>query len=330
MTRNERRFLSWPAPVVWCAITGGACASAAGAMFAAMRFGATAAAFVGGALALLAMAMLPALLARAFSRRATVPIATALLLTMAAMNAASSLTREAAFVLATGGAVLLALGCAFISRVSRVSRASVPTHRRRAQKHDMPMSTTAWLLAPALLAGLSSGLLARFQLFAICGGASGASFSHVGVSLGIVTLAGLAFDRIDRRHALLALFALRAALLAALTLDRFANSAAIAVPAFALLDFLTLPTLMRAADTASHASQAACPGIAHHAGMLAGAALATTSWGFGQGFYALFALGGALNLACACVLATPRRATPDGRYSASNPTLRSRTLELQQ
>jgi hypothetical protein len=177
------------------------------------------------------------------------------------------------------------------------------------------LRNNAWLIAPALLAGLSSGVLARFQFFAICGGGT-ASVTHVVASLIIVTLAGGLAERVDHRRALLALFTLRGALLAALTLDALAQWTALAMPAFAVLDYLTLPTLMRG-GRAARASQAGCPGLAHHAGMLAGAALANTPWGFGQGFYALFLIGGALNLACAGVLAARHGSRTHAHYPAS-------------
>lgn len=295
----------------WTAITGGACALAAGIMLA------TTQAYVASVLALLAMAVLPAFLARAFTQRATVPVATALVLVMASMNAASRLPRAAASVLIVAGVVLL--GVAWM-RVRKV-----PVHRHI-------VDTTAprgliRLLVPALLAGLSSGLLARFQLFALCGGTSGASPIHVGVSLLVVALAGAAIECIDPRGALLMLFVVRGTMLAALTIDAFAHWASIAAAAFALLDFLTLPTLMRSAPTKS-ATQNGCPGFAHHAGMIAGAALATTSWGFDRGFYALFLLGGALNIACACTLVSSNIANTRVRFSTARSLVTARAVEL--
>ncbi|QGZ61810.1 hypothetical protein [Paraburkholderia acidisoli] len=321
MARCERRAVPWHACVAWLAIAGGASAFAAGVMLAAMRFGTTATAYAGSTLALLAMAALPVPLSRSFMQRATVPVATTLLLTMAAMHAATALARETAYPLLIGGLMILVAGCAFAPRTS------VHTHTPRARRSNPSAYAPGWWLAPALLAGVSSGLLARFQWSAICGSASGASLAQVGLSLGIVTLAGLAMERFDRRHALLMLFVLRAAWLAALTLDLVASHAAMAAAAFAMLDALTLPTLMRPSPTTNTANPA-CPGIAHHAGMLAGAALATTSWGFGQGFPAVFLLGSALNLACA--FATSRRAISSDRASASPTRMQSSALELQQ
>jgi len=134
-------------------------------------------------------------------------------------------------------------------------------------------------------------------------------------------------DRRTYRRALLVLFVLRGSLLAALTFDCLAPWAALAAPAFAVIDFLTLPTLMRG-GRASRASGAGCPGLAHHTGMLVGTALATTSWGFGQGFYALFLIGGALNLACAYAFATPRRFRMHTPYSASTALAAGSTIDI--
>lgn len=318
MTTRARRFVTpqvrdaFAAAWVWCAVTGGAAALAAGVMLAAMQIDANAAAVAGSAVALLAMALLPATLARRFDARATVPVAASLVLTMAAMAAAAARARAGSIAgvmpiaLALLGFALLA--AAWPCLPARRIASSAPTaqiHRtplQRAQQGFVAaLPGSVALLAPALLAGLSSGVLARFQFFAVCG--SGPfSFAQLTVSLGAVIGFGLLAERIDHRYALLALFVLRGALLAALTLDTLAPWTLFAAPAFAVLDALTLPTLLRI----GRAAQAGCPGLAHHAGMLAGAALATTSWGFGQGFYALFLAGAALNLLCACTLAARR------------------------
>ncbi|MCG5074709.1 hypothetical protein [Paraburkholderia tagetis] len=300
---------------VWCAVTGGASALAAGVMLGAMQIDANGTALAGGAVALFAMALLPAVLARRFVSRATVPVAASLVLTMAAMTAAAAQARAGSF--STGMPVALALvGLAMLAAAwSRLPTRQMDSSARLPKIHRTPFKRvqqgfiatlpgSAALLAPALLAGLSSGVLARFQFFAVCG-AGPFSFTQLAVSLGAALGIGLLAERVDHRYALLALFALRGALLAALTLDALdalAPWTVFAMPAFAVLDALTLPTLLRI----GRAAQAGCPGVAHHAGMLAGAALATTSWGFGQGFHALFLAGAALNLMCAYALATRR------------------------
>lgn len=323
MTPRERRptvMSTLRALAFWAAFTGGASALAAGVMLTSMHAGTPFAGFAASALALVAMALVPSALARRFATRATVPVASALVLTMAAMGAAAEARAGATGVaapLALGGIALLA--AAWLNLRRDTSKRSVPTHAT-AHRAGARFVAQAWrnnarLVAPALLAGLSSGVLARFQFFAICGSAT-ASVTHVAASLAVVTLAGWLAERVDHRHALLACFVTRGALLAALTLGTLAPWAALAAPAFAVLDYLTLPTLMRGGG-AARASRAGCPGLAHHAGMLAGAAFATTSWGFGQGFYMLFLVGAALNVACAFMLATPRRSGAHIHYPAA-------------
>lgn len=310
MTPNVREALA--AACVWCVVTGAAAALAAGVMLGAMRIDATAAGFAGGAVALLAMALLPAALSRRFGSRATVPVAASLVLTMAAMSAAAAQARAGSTpdvmpaALALAGLALLAAVWPHLSAQRLQSLARLPQIDRTPiqRTHHSFMAAlpgSVSLLAPALLAGLSSGVLARFQFFAVCG-AGPFSLAQLTASLCAAVGFGLLAQRIDHRYALLALFALRGALLAALTLDALAPWAVLAAPAFAVLDALTLPTLLRIAS----AGQAGCPGVAHHVGMLAGAALATTSWGFGQGFPALFFALAALNLMCACALAARR------------------------
>ncbi|HKT93580.1 MAG TPA: hypothetical protein VJS18_15535 [Paraburkholderia sp.] len=324
MMPRERRLAVMHAArllCLWAAVTGGASALAAGVMIAAMRTGAPIAAFAASALALLAMALIPGMLARCFVTRATVPVASALVLTMAAMGeGARAGATGAQTPLMLGGVALIAAACLHLRRTPE--RAARSTHRHA--------TTPAWrngvvLIAPALLAGLSSGVLARFQFFALCGGAP-ISVTQIAISLAVVSLAGGLADRVDYQRALLVFFVLRGSLLAGLTLDSLAPWAALAAPAFAVLDYLTLPTLMRG-GRATRASGAGCPGLAHHAGMLAGAALATTSWGFGQGFYVLFLVGGALNLACAYAFAAPRRFYAHVPYSASSALAAGRTID---
>jgi hypothetical protein len=296
-------------------------------MLASMQASGTFAALAASALALLAMALIPAVLTPHFATRATVPVASALVLTMAAMSTAAAAARAgtigmAAPLTALGGIALLA--ALYLHLHFRRDATARPAHTHAAAPQPathalMPvLGNNMWLIAPALLAGLSSGVLARFQFFAVCGGGT-ASVAHVAASLAVVILAGSLAERVDHRRALLAFFVLRAALLAALTLDALTPWLSLAAPAFALLDYLTLPTLMRG-GSAARAAQAGCPGLAHHAGMLAGAALATTSWGFGQGFYTLFLVGGALNVACACALAAQRLAGTR-TYSPASPAL---------
>ncbi|CAG9218808.1 conserved membrane hypothetical protein [Paraburkholderia tropica] len=292
----------------WCAVTGGAASLAAGVMVMAMHAGAHVGALAASALALAAMALLPSVLARRFASRPVTPIAAALITTMIAMSAASAQANAISIAFA---AMLVLIGVATLIPAWNDLRAQhlqrIPNRSIERRDLTIALGGNAPMLAAALLAGLSSGVLARFQLFSICA-AGPFSLSHAAASLGIVIAMGWIADRVDHRHALLALFVLRGLLLAALTLDASSAWANFAAPAFALLDALTLPALIRSSRL-QRAAHAGCPGVVHHGGMLAGAALATTSWGFSQGFYTLYLLGATLNLACAYALANRRDAS---------------------
>ncbi len=312
----------------WCAVTGGAAALAAGVMATAMRAGTQTGALAASGLALAAMACLPAMLARRFAARpitSITPIATALATTMLAMSAASA---QANSISVGQAAILILFGVSLLTPMVNFSQFKnlqrIPNHKIRRSEVNSALRSNAAMLAAALLAGLSSGVLARFQFFSICG--SGPfSLSHAAISLCLVATLGLIADRADHRHTLIALFVVRGALLAALTLAAFSAWTVFAAPAFALLDALTLPALIRASRM-QRAAHAGCPGVVHHGGMLAGAALATTSWGFGQGFYALYLLGGALNLACAYALA--HRRVAGTQYVASSALATRGAIEL--
>ncbi|WP_321855544.1 hypothetical protein [Paraburkholderia tropica] len=312
----------------WCAVTGGAAALAAGVMATAMRAGTQTGALAASGLALAAMACLPAMLARRFAARpitSITPIATALATTMLAMSAASA---QANSISVGQAAILILFGVSLLTPMVNFSQFKnlprIPNHQIGRSEVNSALRSNAAMLAAALLAGLSSGVLARFQFFSICG--SGPfSLSHAAMSLCLVATLGLIADRADHRHTLLALFVVRGALLASLTLAAFSAWTVFAAPAFALLDALTLPALIRASRM-QRAAHAGCPGVVHHGGMLAGAALATTSWGFGHGFYALYLLGGALNLACAYALA--HRRVAGTQYVASSALATRGAIEL--
>ncbi len=290
----------WRATMFWCAVTAGAAALAAGTTLGAMQAGDRVAAFAASAVALLAMALLPPMFARRSGARATIFTATALVLTMAAMSFAANQARAGATHIALP---LVLAGIALLMSARRIApeaRQFVSIARRAGTPNlNGAMIGAAWL------AGMSSGLLARFQLFALCG-AGPLSLAHLLVPLGAAIGAGAYLQRIERHHALLWLFMLRGVLLASLTLDVFAPWAPYAAPVFTVLDALTLPTLLRN-DHAHHGGQGRCPGIAHHIGMVAGATFATTTWGFGQGYYVLFLGAAVLNLVCASAQATPRK-----------------------
>ncbi|NIE65019.1 hypothetical protein [Burkholderia sp. Ax-1719] len=312
----------WRAAAIWCAVTGGAVALAAGIMLGAMQAGASATAFAASAIALVAMALLPPLFARRFGARATLPCAAALVITTGAMSFAATQARSGVtqdmFALVFAGIVLL-----IVARRLDSDSLSFILPSIRAVRFIRPGKGA--LIGAALLAGMSSGVLARFQIFALCG-AGPFSLTHLFLSLGVAIGAGACLQRIERRHALVWLFSLRGALLAALTLDTLAPWSLYAAPAFAVLDALTLPTLLRththydAQHDAHHTAPGGCAGVAHHFGMLVGAAFSTTSWGFGQGFYSLFLGAAVLNLMCASAQMTRPNRHSISRYFSSTPS----------
>ncbi|MBB3255780.1 hypothetical protein F4827_000013 [Paraburkholderia bannensis] len=317
----------WRAATIWCAVTGGAAALAASIMFGAMRAGANASAFAASAVAVVAMALLPPVFARRFGARATLPCAAALVLTTGAMSFAATQARagvmQDAISIAIAGLALLIAVRRFDSNSSGFTLLST-----RAPGFIRPGNGA--LIGAALLAGMSSGVLARFQLFALCG-AGPFSLMHLFLSLCAVIGASACLQRIERRHALAWLFSIRGALLAALTLDALAPWSFYAAPAFGVLDALTLPTLLRDAHAnhpanhpanrpANHTAPGGCSGVAHHVGMLAGAAFATTSWGFGQGFCSLFLGAAALNLICASAQMTRSNRHSTSPYFRSTPS----------
>lgn len=311
------------AAAIWCAVTGGAAALAAGIMLGAMQAGANAAAFAASAIALLAMATLPPVFARHFGARATLPCAPALVLTMGAMSFAAAQARAG---VTSGTLPLVAAGLSLLIAVRLFNSDRLVFRISFSRPIRFIRPRNGAFIGAALLAGMSSGVLARFQLFALCG-AGPFSPAHLLFSLGAAIGASACLQRIERRHALVWLFSLRGALLAALTLDALAPWSLYAAPAFAVLDALTLPTLLRsdrvnhnANHEANHAAQGGCPGVAHHLGMLAGAAFATTSWGFGQGFYSLFLGAAVLNLVCASTQMTRSSRYSTTRYFRSTPS----------
>ncbi|PXW23435.1 hypothetical protein [Paraburkholderia caballeronis] len=403
----------------WCGLAGGAALLAAGLVLAAAGVARGQVAAASAGIVLLTMIALPAAMARRFGSRAGAPVAAALMLSMIATGvAAAAATRGAGsssgWLLAPAALLLLA-STRPLWRARRADagigaarEAALPSPRD-VHRHAGWLRAAAPVALPALLAGLSSGVLARFQLFAICGAGAFAP-SHALAAFVVATAGALLADRFERRRVLLALFAWRGALLAALTLDALLPFFTLAAPLFAVLDCVTIATLLRTPGAASAtwlagcsgaaplagsldipctvspagrvdatrtaspagrigapcaasptgrveaartaqpasrigtaytaspagrtasalaASHASCPGAIHHAGMLAGAALALTPWCFGDGFHPLFLFGGALNLVCAAAFAVrrdarhePRRRAPPAFAPGSEFTLR--------
>jgi hypothetical protein len=321
--------------LTWCAATGAIALFAAGAAILASSAGGYVAARTVPVVTLLVMVSLPLAIARICPQRATVATSTALMIAISATGATSAVasatrvatnagTATACGCLAMAGAALmLAIWAAISRRPPRTLPATPPSTALRLGPARSAAGSIGQIAAvlrpgtgivlPALLAGLSSGALARFQLFAICG-AGAPSPVQCALSFAALVVLGYLCERHDHRHVLIALFALRGLLLAALTTNTAVPLAAFAAPVFAVLDYLTIPTLMRGRES-THPASAGCPGGMHHAGMLAGAALATAPRFFGDGFYLLFLFSTALNLACACLFlrrrATRRLHTPN-------------------
>lgn len=275
-------------------------------------FGQHASALWMSALALATMMGAPLLMARSAGRHTMLASAATLIVTMSAMNALPAYLNGsqhgrviAALMIATGGALLFSL--LFCWPQLRKPAATATHHAAASSEAIRPVGATALL---ALLAGMSSGTLARFQLFALCGtsGASGAQpFWQIALSLtGVCALACIA-ERSPGNRMLMTLYVARAALIGALASVDHPALAPLAAKIFLLLDCLTIPALAKLAGNSQRVLSASCPGIAHHVGMVAGAALSTTPYFFGDGFVVLFALSAAANLVCAAALATRRR-----------------------
>jgi hypothetical protein len=157
----------------------------------------------------------------------------------------------------------------------------------------------------ALFAGLSSGSLARFQLYAICGMSGTQPMWQILLSVGTVCALAFIADRpSNNNRMLIVLYVLRAAVIGALAVVDSPSLALLTAKIFLILDCLTIPALMKLRRKSRSALSAGCPGAAHHIGMVLGATLSTTPYFFGDGFIVLYALSAIANLICAGTLAT--------------------------
>lgn len=259
------------------------------------------------ALALATMMGVPLLMARLSKRYTTLKTAATLIAAMCAMNAVPAYLNGfpqgnivAVSMIVVGASVLL-----YWQHSSR-ARINLTHHVEASAAAIRYKNSTAIPAVLALLAGLSSGSLARFQLFALCG-VSGAQPLWQ-IALLFVTVCTLACMA-DRSHGssngmLIALYVARAVLIGVLASSDNPTFAPLASKAFLLLDCLTIPALANLRGNSSNVISATCPGIAHHVGMVTGAALSTSPYFFGDGFVVLFALGAAVNLICAASLVT--------------------------
>lgn len=256
---------------------------------------------------LLLMMAVPWGMARWLGRHFVVATAIALFCAMAALHAAQVPADASALkVLAAGGAAS-ALGAFALSRqalhpaADSIASIAVPVSA------SMPGRPQA-VMGLAVLAGLATGGMARFELMSLCGPTAGSTGAAPWVlSLSAVLAFGLCSIRAPIAWALALLYIARAAILAVLTTRDAAGVAAWAAQALLAIDCLTLPALMRLTGAQCGLSGAAGPGLAHHAGMVIGGALSTAPYFFGDAFTTLALSGSALSLLCVfCLLAWPR------------------------
>ncbi|MFM0180828.1 hypothetical protein PQR52_20315 [Paraburkholderia aspalathi] len=265
------------------------------------------------ALALATMTIVPLLMSRVSRPRATLATAVTLIVTMSAIGIVPayvgglvhSTTIAGLFVVA-GGALLL-YGRHFVG-APVLSPEDVDWNRytnRNTDQSTEALRATGTTALLALLAGLSSGSLARFQLFAICGMSGAQPIWQVLLSVGAVCALAFIADRSgNNKRMLIVLYVLRAALIGALAAVDSPTLALLAAKIFLILDCLTIPALMKLRRNSRSALSAGCPGVAHHVGMVLGATLSTTPYFFGEGFIVLYALSAITNLLCAGTLAT--------------------------
>jgi hypothetical protein len=271
------------------------------------------------ALALATMMSAPLLMARSSARYTTLKTAATLIVAMSAMNVVPAYLKgfqqgsAVATLMLLSGAVLLY----YWHRCARSDSKSVH-HVEQSVALTRSSGITALL---AVLAGLSSGSLARFQLFTLCGvSGSGGAQPLWQIAILFVAICALACvaDR-SNRHGntmLMALYITRAALIAVLATVDSPTLAPLASKIFLLLDCLTIPALANLQGNSKSALSTTCPGIAHHLGMVMGAALSTSPYFFGDGFVVLFALSAASNLLCAASLAMHRTSHHPNRVPA--------------
>jgi hypothetical protein len=270
------------------------------------------------ALALATMMGAPLLIARSSSRYTKLKTAATLIAAMSAMSAVPGYLNglphghAVAVTMMVAGGILLLFGLR-----SSPGRPAFNAH------HPVDMSVAAVRLngatvMPALLAlfaGLSSGSLARFQLFALCGASGAQPLWQIALLFTAVCALACMADR-SRNNSngmLMMLYLVRAGLIAALATADKPALAPFAAKIFLLLDCLTIPALANLRGNSTTALSVTCPGILHHIGMVTGAALSTSRYFFGDAFVVLFALSAAANLLCAASLATLWR----GRQPAS-------------
>lgn len=261
------------------------------------------------ALMLTVMMSVPLLMSRSSGRYTMPASAATLIMTISAMNGVPAHlngSAHATFISVSMMATALALLWYRLRVLGPCDESRHDLHRRTHSHKTTTPSTLMALLA--VLAGFSSGSLARFQLFAICGASGMQPFWHIALSLAAVgTLAFLA-ARARGHHMLIALNVARAVLILTLAANDNPALAPLAATVFLALDCLTIPALVSMPGRSNGVLSASCPGLAHHVGMLLGAALSTTPYFFGDRFVVLYAMSAVANLICALSLTMHWRA----------------------
>ncbi|MCX4146199.1 MULTISPECIES: hypothetical protein [Paraburkholderia] len=265
------------------------------------------------ALALATMTIVPLLMSRVSRTHTTLATAVTLIATMSAMGVVPAYvsglehsTTIAGLFVAVGGVLLLygqhLVGSSALPHEDFDRNQYADQNTDQSPRAIHATGTTALL---ALLAGISSGSLARFQLYAICGMSGAQPIWQILLSAGAVCALAFIADRSgNSNRMLIVLYVLRAALIGALAAVDSPTLALLAAKIFLVLDCQTIPALMKLRKKSRSALSAGCPGGAHHIGMVLGATLSTTPYFFGDGFIVLYALSAITNLICAGTLAT--------------------------
>ncbi|WP_147394027.1 hypothetical protein [Paraburkholderia sp. BL23I1N1] len=264
------------------------------------------------ALALTTMTIVPLLMSRISREYSTLTTAVTLIATMSAMGAVPAYARGLEHCTAICGVAML-LGSVLLFCGWRLSGKTASLaedfdrNRYAIQNADQStgaLQATGATVLLALFAGLSTGSLARFQLFAICGVGGAQPTWQIVFSLGAVCALAFIADRTGNdNRMLMVLYVLRAVLIGALAAVNGPTLALLAAKIFLVLDCLTISTLTKLRSKSRSAMSASCPGAAHHIGMVMGATLSTTPYFFGDGFMVLYVLSAIANLICAGTLA---------------------------
>ncbi|MFM0613068.1 hypothetical protein PQR37_03295 [Paraburkholderia nemoris] len=314
--RGLMASVGWAARALMASMSGAACvllASGAATLVTQAGLGQRANALWMSALALATMVIVPLLMSRVSRTHSTLATAVTLIATMSAMGVVPAYAAGLEHSTAIAGLFVVVGGVALLYGQHLVGAQALPPedfdrNQYADQNTDQSPRTirvTGATVLLALFAGLSSGSLARFQLYAICGMSGTQPMLQILLSVGTVCALAFIADRpSNNNRMLIVLYVLRAALIGALAVVDSPSLALLAAKIFLILDCLTIPALMKLRRKSRSALSAGCPGAAHHIGMVLGATLSTTPYFFGDGFIVLYALSAIANLICAGTLAT--------------------------